>query len=121
VTEALPFTISDIGEVSYSSSGMRSYARKLLSAGWSIRIPHFSQNARSGGASVTVTLYLAPHSHLCVPLSHSTNSVMIGLCAADGEFSKAATASCPIHPIGGDRQRGQLRRNSADAPFRRGH
>jgi hypothetical protein len=48
-----------------------------LSAGRSIRVPHFSQLTLSAGVSVTVTLYLAPQAHLCVPVSHSTNSVMI--------------------------------------------
>jgi hypothetical protein len=35
----------------------------------------FSQLTRSAGVSVTVTLYLAPQAHMCVPASHSTNSV----------------------------------------------
>jgi hypothetical protein len=38
-------------------------------------VPHFSQLTLSAGVSVTVTLYLAPHAHFCVPVSHSTNSV----------------------------------------------
>jgi hypothetical protein len=61
-------------------------------------MPHFSQIARSAGVSVAVTLYLAPHPHLCVPVSHSTNSVMPGICVADGQFSSAATWWCPAHP-----------------------
>ena len=69
-----------------------------MSTGWSIKIPHFSQVARSGGVSVTVTLYLAPHLHLCVPVSHSTNSVMPGICVVAGQFSSAELAELAINP-----------------------
>jgi hypothetical protein len=47
----------------------------------SIRVPHFSQLTLPVGVSITVTLYLAPQSQVCVPVSHSTNSVMPGICA----------------------------------------
>jgi hypothetical protein len=40
-----------------------------------MRVPHFSQLTLSAGVSVTATLYSAPQAHLCVPVSHSTNSV----------------------------------------------
>jgi hypothetical protein len=58
-----------------------------LLARLSIRVPHFSQLTLSVGVSITVTLYLAPQSHVCVPVSHSTNSVMPGICAPNRSVS----------------------------------
>ena len=69
------------------SAGVRSYVRKLWLKRRSIRIPHFSQVTSFVGASVTATLYFAPQTHVCVPVSHSTNSVMLRICAPTHSFS----------------------------------
>lgn len=73
-----------VADAGHSSAGMREQAKKLSLAGLSIRVPHFSQVTRPLHALVTVTSYLAPQRHSCVPVNHSTNSVMSGMCAASG-------------------------------------
>jgi hypothetical protein len=50
-------------------------------------VPHFSQVTSFVSASVTVTLYFAPQLQVCVPVSHSTNSVIQRICAPTHPFS----------------------------------
>jgi hypothetical protein len=68
-------------------------------AGLSIRVPHFSQVTLSVDASVTETLYLAPQSHLRVPVSHSMNSVMLGICALVGPDQPRCGYHAQIEPL----------------------
>jgi hypothetical protein len=50
-------------------------------------VPHFSQVTSFVSASVTVTLYFAPQLQVCIPVSHSTNSVILRICAPTHPFS----------------------------------